>query len=192
MGLCLQMGGSALAQSDVIEGAADPAGDLVGAIRATCRASGTSSSTTGRSTRPPAACRTRPRSGKAERDKRVAAEEGRPLADASAYCWPHGTPRVMNSPYPIQIIQTKGKTTIVHEVAHNIRHIYMDQQHPANVPTSFMGDSVGKWEGDTLVIDTVGTDPRTWIDEDRPDPRQAAAHASSASARSRTARRWRT
>ena len=165
MGLCLQMGGSALAQSDVIEGplirpetsSADPR-DLSGVwyIRLYNRQI---NATTGR-------VPNQTPLGKAERDKRVAAEkEGRPLADASAYCWPHGTPRVMNSPYPIQIIQTKGKTTIVHEVAHNIRHIYMDQQHPANVPTSFMGDSVGKWEGDTLVIDTVGTDPRTWIDE---------------------------
>ena len=104
--------------------------------------------------------------GKAEWDKRVKAEkDGTPIADASAYCWPHGVPRVMNSPYPIQIIQTAGETTIVHEVAHNIRHIYMDQPHPQNLQLSFLGDSVGHWEGDELVIDTVGLNDRTWIDE---------------------------
>jgi hypothetical protein len=104
--------------------------------------------------------------GKEEWDKRVAAEkEGRPLADASAYCWPHGTPRLMNSPYPIQIIQTQGQTTIVHEVAHNVRHIYMDEPLPANPKPSFLGTSVGHWEGDTLVIETTGVDARTWIDE---------------------------
>lgn len=104
--------------------------------------------------------------GKAEWDKRVKAEnDGSPLADASAYCWPHGVPRVMNSPYPIQIIQTPGKTTIVHEVAHNIRHIYMDQPHPTNIVPTFMGDSVGHWESDTLVVDTIGLNDRTWIDE---------------------------
>jgi hypothetical protein len=104
--------------------------------------------------------------GKAEWDARVkAAKDGSPIADASSYCWPHGVPRVMNSPYPIQIIQTAGETVIVHEVAHNIRHIYMDQPHPQSVTPSFMGDSAGHWEGDTLVVDTVGFNDRTWIDE---------------------------
>jgi hypothetical protein len=72
---------------------------------------------------------------------------------------------VMNSPYPIQIIQTTGETVIVHEVAHNIRHIYMDQPHPPALAPTFMGDSVGHWDGDTLVIDTLGFNDRTWIDE---------------------------
>jgi hypothetical protein len=104
--------------------------------------------------------------GKAEWDKRVKAEkEGSPIADASAYCWPHGVPRVMNSPYPLQIVQTDGETTILHEVAHNIRHIYMDQPHARNPAPTFMGDSVGHWEADTLVVDTVGLNDRTWIDE---------------------------
>ena len=104
--------------------------------------------------------------GKAERDKRVQAEkEGAPIADASAYCWPHGVPRVMNSPYPIQLIQKPDEIVIVHEVAHNVRHIYMNVPHSNPVKTAFMGESVGHWEGDTLVIDTLGVDPRTWIDE---------------------------
>jgi hypothetical protein len=104
--------------------------------------------------------------GKAAWDERVKAEkDGSPIADASSYCWPHGVPRVMNSPYPLQIIQTAGETVIVHEVAHNIRHIYMDQPHPPNLAASFMGDSVGHWEGDTLLVDTIGLNDRTWIDE---------------------------
>ena len=104
--------------------------------------------------------------GKEEWDKRVKAEkDGNPIADASAYCYPHGVPRVMNSPYPIQIIQTAGETTIVHEVAHNVRHIYMDVPHSKDIKPSFMGESVGRWEGDTLVVDTTGLNDRTWIDE---------------------------
>jgi hypothetical protein len=104
--------------------------------------------------------------GKAEWDRRVQAEkDGNPVADASAYCYPHGVPRVMNSPYPIQIIQTAGETTIVHEVAHNVRHIYMDAPHSADLKPTFMGESVGHWEGDTLVVDTIGLNDRTWIDE---------------------------
>jgi hypothetical protein len=104
--------------------------------------------------------------GQEEWDKRNNAEKaGNPIADASAYCYPHGVPRVMNSPYPIQIIQTPGETTIVHEVAHNVRHIYMDVPHTANPKPTFMGESVGHWEGDTLVVDTIGLNDRTWIDE---------------------------
>jgi hypothetical protein len=104
--------------------------------------------------------------GKAAWDARVKAEkDGSPIADASSYCWPHGVPRVMNSPYPLQIIQTTGETVIVHEVAHNVRHIYMDQPHQPALAPSFMGDSVGHWEGDTLVVDTTGLNDRTWIDE---------------------------
>ncbi len=104
--------------------------------------------------------------GKLEWAKRIIAEsQGAPMADASSYCWPHGTPRVMNSPYPLQIFQTPAETVIAHEVAHNTRYIHMQRGHPAQIKASFMGDSVGHWEGDTLVIDTLGVDPRTWIDE---------------------------
>jgi hypothetical protein len=92
--------------------------------------------------------------------------DGNPVADASAYCWPHGVPRVMNSPYPIQFIASPGEMTIVHEVAHNTRHIYLDEPMPAQVKTTFMGTSVGRWEGDTLVVQTKGVDDRTWIDEE--------------------------
>ena len=158
-------GGTALAQSDVLDGPllrtersnADPR-DLSGVwfLRLYNRQI---NSTRGRV--PPFTPK-----GKAEWDKRVAAEkEGRPMADASAYCWPHGTPRVMNSPYPLQFIQTKGKTTIVHEVNHNIRHIYMDEAMPQTVEPTFLGTSVGHWEGDTLVIETKGIKDVTWIDE---------------------------
>ena len=99
--------------------------------------------------------------GKKERDLRVEQEkQGTPVADASAYCWPHGVPRVMNSPYPIQMIQKPDEIVIVHEVAHNVRHIYMNTPHSTPVKTAFMGESVGHWEGDTLVIDTVGLAPQ--------------------------------
>lgn len=105
--------------------------------------------------------------GRQEWEKRVKAEEeGKPYADASTYCWPHGTPRVMNSPYPIQFIHSPGKITIIHEVAHNVRHIWMDEPMPKDVPVTFQGYSVGHWDGDVLVIETKGVDPRTWIDEE--------------------------
>lgn len=95
-----------------------------------------------------------------------AEKDGQPIADAPTRCFPHGVPRMMASPYPIQIIQTPGLITILHEVGHNIRYIHMDQPHPKNPKPSFLGHSVGHWEGDTLVVDTIGFNDRTRIDEE--------------------------
>jgi hypothetical protein len=97
-------------------------------------------------------------------ERRIRAKNrGTPEADASTQCFPHGMPRLMESPYPIEIIQTPGRITFLHEVAHNIRRIYLDRPHPKHVTLSFLGDSVGHWEGDTLVVDTIGVLPETYI-----------------------------
>ncbi|HUK01060.1 MAG TPA: hypothetical protein VLW26_02165 [Steroidobacteraceae bacterium] len=100
-------------------------------------------------------------------ERRIRAKNaGTPEADASTQCFPHGMPRVMESPYPIEIVQTPGRLTILHEVAHNIRRIWLNRDHPKDVPLTFLGDSVGHWEGDTLVVDTVGLNDRTFIDDE--------------------------
>jgi hypothetical protein len=105
--------------------------------------------------------------GRAEWEHNIQAEkEGRPVADAPTQCLPHGVPRVMASPYPIQIITIPGQVTIVHEVAHNQRLIYMDEPQPAHLDPTFMGHSVGRWDGDTLVVDTIGLNDRTRVDEE--------------------------
>jgi hypothetical protein len=105
--------------------------------------------------------------GRAEWDRHVAAEKaGNPIGDAPTRCYPHGIPRMVASPYPIHILQTPGLVTLLHEVGHNIRYIHMDQQHPANLKPSFLGHSVGRWEGDTLVVDTIGFNDRTQVDEE--------------------------
>jgi hypothetical protein len=93
-------------------------------------------------------------------------EEGRPVADAPTGCLPHGIPRLLASPYPIQIITTPGQMTWVHEVNRNQRWIYMDESHPKNLPLTYLGHSVAHWEGDTLVIDTAGLNDKTRIDEE--------------------------
>jgi hypothetical protein len=56
----------------------------------------------------------------------------------------------------MQMVQQPGKITILYQEDHEIRHIRMNQPHPAQVTPSWYGDSVGHYEGDTLVIDTVG------------------------------------
>jgi hypothetical protein len=100
-------------------------------------------------------------------ERRIRAKNaGHPEADASTQCLPHGMPRLMESPYPIEIVQTPGRITFLHEVAHNVRRIYLNRQHPAHLKPTFLGDSVGHWEGDTLVVDTIGMNDRTFIDDE--------------------------
>jgi hypothetical protein len=105
--------------------------------------------------------------GRREWEHNVKADEaGEPVADAPTGCLPHGIPRLLASPYPIQIISTPGQMTWVHEVNRNQRWIYMNEEHPANLPKTYLGHSVGHWEGNTLVIDTVALNDKTRIDEE--------------------------
>jgi hypothetical protein len=100
-------------------------------------------------------------------ERRIRAKNrGTPEADASTQCFPHGMPRVMESPYPIEIVQTAERLTFLHEVAHNIRRIWLNRDHPAHLVPSFLGDSTAHWEGDTLVVDTIGLNDRTFIDDE--------------------------
>jgi hypothetical protein len=73
----------------------------------------------------------------------------------SNQCWPGGVPYVFWN-YGMQMLQQPHKITILYEEDHEVRHIRMNQPHPADVTPSWYGDSVGRYEGDTLVIDTVG------------------------------------
>jgi hypothetical protein len=78
-------------------------------------------------------------------------------------CWPEPVPYIYKN-FAIQIFQQPDRITIIYDQDHEVRHVRMNQSHPAQVTPSWYGDSVGHYEGDTLVIDTVGT--RT----DRPFP----------------------
>jgi hypothetical protein len=91
---------------------------------------------------------------------------GKPETDTSTQCFPHGMPRLMESPYPIEIVQTPGRVTILHEVAHEVRRFYLDQPHPKDLKISYLGHSVARWEGDTLVVDTVGINAASFIDDE--------------------------
>ena len=70
-------------------------------------------------------------------------------------CWPGGVPFVFPSG-STELIQEPNKVTILYGYDHQVRHVRMNQSHPAQVAPSWYGDSVGHYEGDTLVIDTVG------------------------------------
>ncbi|MBI2150522.1 MAG: hypothetical protein HYU27_07945 [Acidobacteria bacterium] len=91
--------------------------------------------------------------------------------DPEGYCLPPGGPRLMGTPYPAEIFQfpEQKRIFIVFEGgAHIWREIYMDgRPHPAPSDLkglTWLGHSVGRWEGDTLVIDTAGFNEGTWID----------------------------
>ena len=70
-------------------------------------------------------------------------------------CWPEGPPFVFTNG-PTQLLQQKDKVTILYVYAHQVRQVRMNRQHPAELTPSWYGDSVGHYEGDTLVVDTVG------------------------------------
>src|SRR5579864_3719492 len=75
----------------------------------------------------------------------------------SANCLPPGMPAIMSQPYPIEILMTPGKVTIVIEAYTQVRHIYTDGRAlPQDPDPTFYGTSVGRWEDDTLVVETVG------------------------------------
>ena len=70
-------------------------------------------------------------------------------------CWPGGVPFVFTSG-AIQILQQPDKIAILYNYDHQVRHVRLNQLHPTHVTPTWYGDSVGHYEGDTLVIDTVG------------------------------------
>jgi hypothetical protein len=73
----------------------------------------------------------------------------------SSQCWPGGVPFVLWN-IGMQMLQQPNAITILYSNDHEVRHVRMNQPHPAYVTPSWYGDSVGHYEGDTLVIDTVG------------------------------------
>ena len=73
-------------------------------------------------------------------------------------CWPNGLPFVLSSNGQ-QIFDRGDHLTMIYREDHQVRHVRMNASHPANIKPSYYGDSVGHYEGDTLVIDTVGIKP---------------------------------
>jgi hypothetical protein len=85
----------------------------------------------------------------------AAAQAGKPT-DPTASCLPGGMPRNMANPYAQEIITKPRQITILKELQTQIRRIYIDEPMPADPEPTFIGYSVGHWEGDTLVVQTAG------------------------------------
>jgi hypothetical protein len=86
---------------------------------------------------------------------------GERLNDPTANCLPAGFPWMMNMPYPMEIHQSPTQLTIIAEWLSQTRRIYIGAEHPPDVDPTFFGDSVAHWEGNALVVDTVGLRPDT-------------------------------
>ena len=88
----------------------------------------------------------------------------RATADPESKCYLPGVPRITYMPYPFQIFQTPGHIAITYEYVHAVRRIFMNSPHPDGEIEWFMGDSRGRWEGDTLVVDVRHLTEQTWFD----------------------------
>jgi hypothetical protein len=87
---------------------------------------------------------------------------------AMSTCWPAGVPGIMLfTAEPIFFVQTPKEVTILYQRGPNQRHIYMNQPHSKNPKPSWYGESVGHYEGNTLVIDTIGMNEKTFVDNIR-------------------------
>ena len=83
--------------------------------------------------------------------------------DPETKCYLPGVPRATYMPYPFQILQSASALTFVYEYAGAVRNIFLKNPGPAPAD-SWMGQSVGRWEGDTLVIDVTDLNDQTWFD----------------------------
>jgi hypothetical protein len=89
-------------------------------------------------------------------------KRGEQLATAGAQCIPYGMPTMMSvAIYPMEVVQTPKQVTIVSEAFSEVRRVYLGvpQAKADDVAPGYYGRSVGKWEGDSLVVDTIGIKP---------------------------------
>ena len=90
--------------------------------------------------------------------QREADARGEPPASNVTHCIPDGVPSMMNGPFPFEIVQHASQINIAQEAYSQIRRIYLDKPQLTldDIELGFYGRSVGKWEDDTLVVDTIG------------------------------------
>jgi hypothetical protein len=103
----------------------------------------------------------RPEAAAALRERRQSFSEASPLPR----CLPEGMPLVEMAPAPFKIVQMRGMTIVLYERDTTFRQIYTDGRSlPADPQPSWLGYSVGKWDGDSFVVDTIGFNDRGWLD----------------------------
>jgi len=98
-------------------------------------------------------------------------------------CMPPGVPRInmttANGPHPLKIVQTPKLVVLLYETSVNstFRQVFMDGRgFPKDPNPTWLGYSIGRWDGDTLVVDTIGFNGREWVDTAKGHPQTESAH----------------
>jgi hypothetical protein len=88
-----------------------------------------------------------------------------PADDPTLRCLLPGVPRITSMPMPFEIVETPKEIVITYESFHAFRIIPINDklQHPTDLVPTWMGDSVARWDGDTLVVDATGFNDKTWL-----------------------------
>src|ERR1700726_3655285 len=91
---------------------------------------------------------------------------GKPVPTPSASCWPKGVTGFLLSPMtqPMYFVQGPKDVVMILTSFSDVRHIHLADKHSDAVKTSWYGESIGRYEGDTLVVDTIGLDDRSRVD----------------------------
>ena len=92
---------------------------------------------------------------------------GKPMWSPSARCRATGPAFLLTPAQPLFFLQTAKEVIMLHQHDNDARHIYLNVPHSANPKPSWYGESVGRYEGDTLVIDTIGFNDKTFVDNFR-------------------------
>jgi len=91
--------------------------------------------------------------------------EQRATLDPEGKCYLPGVPRLTYMPFPFQIIQKPNEVTLHYEYVHAVRYIFTNgKPHPPGPIDWWLGDSRGRWEGNTLVVDVIHFNDKTWFD----------------------------
>jgi hypothetical protein len=90
--------------------------------------------------------------------------DGEEILPAHSLCWPAGVPGNLRLREPLQFLQEPHQITMIYQRDHQVRRIYLNQPHSKNPKKSWYGESVGHYEGDVLVVDTIGLNDKTTVD----------------------------
>jgi hypothetical protein len=93
-----------------------------------------------------------------------AAHAGHRIPTLQETCFPSGVPNYWTHPLALQVVQTKDDVVFLHARDHQVRIVHLNKPHIVNPQPSWYGDSVGHFEGDTLVVDTIGLNDKTPVD----------------------------
>jgi hypothetical protein len=93
---------------------------------------------------------------------------GKAMFTREARCWPTGVPAMLLNPILLFFVQTPKEVWMIQQADHRVRRIYLNVPHSANPKPSWYGESVGHYEGgDTLVVDTIGMNDKSFVDSYR-------------------------